>query len=160
MNWNRIVRSTSLGAAALAVAGAAVAHHSFAMFDRTRTVTIEGTVRTFEWTNPHIWLWLNVPDGKGGTIVWGFEGVAPGEAARLNGWTKSTFVKGEKLTVEASPLKDGRPGGSYRKITRADGTVVTRDGGGPNAPGPGTAGPGGAPGYSAPGSAPATPRTE
>lgn len=129
-----ITRRMSLVAGALLLSAAAFAHHSFAMFDRDKTVTITGKVRTFEWTNPHIWLWLNVTDDKGAVTVWGFEGVAPGEATRLNGWSKNTFVKGEVLTVEASPLKDGRPGGSLRKITRADGTVVTRQGTGPASP--------------------------
>jgi hypothetical protein len=111
------------------------------MFDRSKKVTVTGTVRTFEWTNPHVWLWLNAVNEKGETVVWGFEGVAPGEATRLSGWSKDTFVKGEKLTVEAAPLKDGRAGGSLGKITRADGTVVSR--GAQPPPGPG--GPGAPP---------------
>ena len=148
--------TASLGVVMSALLGSsAMAHHSFAMFDRSKTVTITGTVRAFEWTNPHMWLWINTVDAQGNTVAWGFEGVAPGEATRLNGWNKDTFKKGEKLTVEAAPLKDGRPGGSLGKVTRADGTVVGRSG---NAPGPGGApGAGGPPGGGPPGAAPAAP---
>jgi hypothetical protein len=109
--------------------GSALAHHSFAMFDRTKKVSVTGTVRTFEWSNPHVWLWINSVNGKGEQEVWGFEGAAPGEMARLRGWTRNTFVKGDKVIVEAAPLKDGRTGGSMGKVTRPDGTVIGGTGG-------------------------------
>src|SRR5271168_1353019 len=60
----------------------AVAHHSFATFDNNKTVTLVGTVKTFEWTNPHTWIWLVVTDAKGVDQVWGIEGAAPGELTR------------------------------------------------------------------------------
>mgnify|MGYP000935950149 CR=1 FL=1 len=113
-----------LAGACAVVGSAAIAHHSFAMFDRSKQVKVTGTVRAFEWTNPHTWLWVDTVNDKGETVTWGFEGAAPGEMARLRGWTKTTFTKGETVTVEASPLKDGRPGGSMGKVMRADGSSV------------------------------------
>jgi hypothetical protein len=109
-----------------ALAGAAdpaLAHHSFAMFDNTRTETITGTVYTFEWSNPHAWLWIDVDDGKGNDVKWGFEAAAPSEMSR-SGWNKRILTPGEKVTVEYRPLKDGRPGGSLGKVTKSDGTVI------------------------------------
>lgn len=141
----------ALYATLLLSSGAAVAHHSFAMFD-DRNVTLKGTVRTYEWTNPHSWLWLYVTevDGKpvadkdGQPVVWGIELGAPGEAVR-QGRSKDDFKPGDKVTATVRPLKDGRPGGSGGRIVTADGRVI--GGGVP-------AGPGGPPG-AAPAAAPA-----
>ena len=68
--------------ASLGSVSAAWAHHSFSNFDMSKTLTIAGTVRAFEWTNPHVWLWIDVPDSKGGSTAWGLEGAAVGEMAR------------------------------------------------------------------------------
>lgn len=103
--------------------GVALAHHSYAMFDRTRTVTINGTVKLFQWTNPHMYLWVEVPNGKGGSDLYGIEGSSPNSLSRL-GWSRNTLQPGEKVTVELQPLKDGRKGGFFVKATKADGTVV------------------------------------
>jgi hypothetical protein len=102
----------------------AFAHHSFALFDPGKTVTVSGTVRSFEWGNPHVWLWIDTINPDGTQTTWGFESAAPGELVRLAGWSRSTFQMGDKVTVLANPLRDGRPGGSLRSITRADGTVL------------------------------------
>lgn len=118
-----------------------LAHHSFAMFD-DKQVTVTGTVKQLEWTNPHVWLWVVVDDGKGGAVTWGFEGAAPGEMAR-SGWTKRSVIPGDKITVQGRPLKDGRPGGSLGRVTREDGTPIGRSG--PPAGGTGGPPPGGAP---------------
>lgn len=98
----------------------AVAHHSFATFDNTKTVTLVGTVKTFEWTNPHTWIWLVVTDAKGAGQVWGIEGAAPGELTR-HGWTRHSLNAGDKITLDIHPLRDGRAGGSYSRVTFADG---------------------------------------
>lgn len=142
------------GAGVLAAAPV-MAHHSFAMFDN-KNVTLVGTVRTYEWSNPHTWLWVNVTqvDGKpvsdgSGPQVWGLEGTAPGELSR-QGRTKEEFKAGDKVTVEIRPLKDGRHGGSLGKVTFADGHSVGGGGfGGGGAGGP----PGGAPPGAPPGGA-------
>jgi hypothetical protein len=104
--------------------GSALAHHSFAMFDMSKTLTLAGTVTNFEWTNPHSWIWIQVPDGKGGSQLWGLEGQAPGELTR-HGWTRHSINVGDKISVQIHPLKDGQLGGSFREVTLADGTVLS-----------------------------------
>jgi len=134
------IRAAGMVSASVAlIFGSALAHHSFADFDRTKTKTVTGTVRTLEWENPHIWLWVNVTDAKGNVVPWGFEGSAPAESTR-QGFDRHKLNKGDMITVTFSPLRDGRNGGSFSRIVKADGTVV---GGGP---GPGAGGPGGKPG--------------
>ena len=104
----------------LAAAGGAYAHHSFAMFDMEKDMKLDGTVRTFQWTNPHTWLWLYVKDAKGGQTLWGLEGTAPGELSR-KGWTRDSVKPGDKLRVDVPPLKDGRPGGRFTGVILAGG---------------------------------------
>jgi hypothetical protein len=102
----------------------AMAHHSFAMFDMNKTLTLSGTVTNFEWTNPHSWIWIQVPDAKGGSQLWGLEGQAPGELTR-HGWTRHSINIGDKISVQIHPLKDGQLGGSFRVVTLADGTMLS-----------------------------------
>jgi hypothetical protein len=120
-------------AAALAVwvAPTAIAHHSYAMFDGTRTVTVKGTVAKVEWVNPHVFIWMYVPNpaAKSGYDVYAFENGSTNVLMR-RGWTKDTLAAGEELSIEYWPLTDGRPGGHFRAATHADGTV-TRGAGGP-----------------------------
>ncbi len=110
-------------AAAIAVlATPALAHHSGAMFDPTKTVTLEGTVKEFQYTNPHSWLEVMVtgPDGK--VVEWGFESEGPSTLLRA-GIKAKTFMPGDKVTVVGHPMKDGRSAGSLMSATKADGTV-------------------------------------
>jgi len=109
------------------------AHHSSAQFDRDKTVTLKGAVRTVEWKNPHIWLWLwvnevdgePVADENGEPVVWGLESIAPGELLRSgSGWKRNTLQQGDKVTVTGSPLRDGRPAASLGSITLEDGTLL------------------------------------
>ena len=113
---------TAFAALALAGAGAApaLAHHSFAMFDFQASKTVTGTVEQFDWTNPHTFIWLQVPDANGGTERYGFEGMSPNYLGR-RGWTKSTLKPGDKVTVSYHPLKDGSKGGTYQKVILSDG---------------------------------------
>ena len=112
--------------AALALSGVAVtawAHHSFAMFDPQHPVQLEGTVKSWEFTNPHSWLILLVM--KGDTpIEYNIEGASVNTLIR-QGFGPHTFVPGEKITVTISPLKSGENGGSFVKAIKADGTVLT-----------------------------------
>jgi len=107
-----------------ALAGPALAHHSGSMFDPTKTVTLEGTVKEFQYTNPHSWLEIMVvgPDGK--ATEWGFESEGPSTLLRAGIKAKS-FVPGEKVTVTCHPMKDGRTAGSLMSVTKADGTVLS-----------------------------------
>lgn len=107
-----------------AVATAAYAHHSYAMFDTTRQVTVIGTVRTLEWASPHVWLWIEVPDGKGGSEPYGFETVSPAQIQRDYGWDKNVMHAGDKVTVDFAPLRSGKNGGELEKVTLANGRVL------------------------------------
>jgi len=106
----------------VAMAGTALAHHSAAMFDFSRTVTVQGTVKEFQYTNPHSWLQVLVasPDGK--TVEWGFETEGPSTLLRV-GIKLKTFQPGDKVTIVAHPMRDGRPAGAWVSATKADGTV-------------------------------------
>jgi hypothetical protein len=104
--------------------GAALAHHSGAMFDNAKTVTLQGTVKEFQYTNPHSWLQIMTvgPDGK--QVQWGFEAEGPSTLLRAGIKAKS-FVPGDKVTVTGHPMKDGRTAGGLISVTKADGTVFT-----------------------------------
>jgi len=114
----------------------AIAHHSFAMFDATKTVTIEGKVKEFHWTNPHSWIFVNVPDAEGHTLEWAVELGSPSGLAR-QGWVPKTLTPGMNVTLLIRPLKDGKPGGQFLTVTLPDGTKLgdpsTRGGGRGNA---------------------------
>lgn len=107
--------------------GRASAHHSFAPFDLTKEKIISGTVSKFEWTNPHSWIWVDVPNEKGGVDNWAVEGMSPNYLAR-RGWTKTTLKPGDKVTIAVRPLKSGENGGMFVRATLADGRVLTQTG--------------------------------
>ena len=107
-----------------AAASPALAHHSGAMFDREKEVSLAGTVKEFQYTNPHSWLQVNVPDASGKVTVWGFEAEGPSTLLRA-GIKKSTFMPGDKVTVKGHPMKDGRPGAGLMSVTKADGSVIS-----------------------------------
>jgi hypothetical protein len=99
----------------------ASAHHSFAMFDRDKTQTVTGTVRNYEWTAPHVYIWVNVKNEKGADEVWGVEvGGGPNMLVRA-GWTRSLLQQGDKVTLVVHPLRDGRTGGMFMNMTLANG---------------------------------------
>lgn len=101
------------------------AHHSFAMYDQNRTVTIKGTVKAFQWSNPHVMATvLAEPVGDEPAKTWQFELASPGNLT-LAGWSKRSLNPGDAVTVECNPLRDGRPGASVVKITLADGKILT-----------------------------------
>jgi hypothetical protein len=115
--------SIALAAAALAaLAAPASAHHSFSMFDRTRELDVKGTVVTFEYSSPHVWLRIAAPGPNGASTYWGFEGEAPSVLNR-KGIKKNTFLPGDQVTVKTNPMKDGRTAGFLLTVTKADGTV-------------------------------------
>jgi hypothetical protein len=115
-------RSGWLGLA-LCVSGAAVAHHSGAMFDRDKTLTLVGTVKEFKWTNPHAWLEVNIPNSGGGTDMWGVEMNSPNNLVR-QGWRSSSLKPGDKVSVTVRPLKNGDKGGAFVSVTLANGQVL------------------------------------
>jgi prepilin-type processing-associated H-X9-DG protein len=111
-------------ALALATVGPATAHHSGAMFDSAKSVDIVGTVKAWQFINPHAWLQV-VVDADGKSTQWSFEGASSGgggvsSSSRL---AKDTFKPGDKVTVKTHPMKDGRPAGTLSQVTFADGHV-------------------------------------
>ena len=125
--------------AGLVLSGPVIAHHSFAMFDQSKTLTLKGTVSEFQWTNPHAFIHIQVPNGSGGKDEWQVELNSPNNLKR-QGW-KSTSVKaGDQVTLVLNPLRDGKRGGLFVSVSLPDGTVLgdpTRRGGGPiNVPRP------------------------
>lgn len=101
-------------------AGAALAHHSFAMFDPEKLITQTGVVKEFEWTNPHVWLHVMAPDTSGKPVEWSFEMQATAQASS-GGWRPDTVKPGDKVIVEFHPLKDGSRGGELVAATLPDG---------------------------------------
>jgi len=114
----------AVGAAILA--SPAFAHHSFAMFDTTRTVDITGTIQDFQWSNPHAVIWVIAdPKPGGGSDTWTIELTSPGNLTRI-GWNRHILKEGDKVTAEINPLRDGQHGGALRKVTiAATGQVLT-----------------------------------
>ena len=109
----------AVAATVVAIAPAGFAHHSFAMFDNAKSVELKGTVREFQWTNPHSWIQLTVMEG-GQSVEYSLEGGSPNGLAR-RGWTRNSLKAGEVITVTIHPLKDGTKGGSFVKVVKADG---------------------------------------
>jgi hypothetical protein len=103
--------------AALYFAPPASAHHSFAMYEPTKTLTFKGTVKNFQWTNPHVVLSILVqPDDGSAAQDWALETTSPGVLTRA-GWTRQSIKPGDKVSVTLSPLRDGSHGGSLNSVT-------------------------------------------
>lgn len=112
-----------LAACALAVSTPAYVHHSGAMFDRNKVITITGTITEFRWMNPHSSFKLDVLNSQGDAEVWAVEMNSPNNLVRL-GWKRTTLKKGDKVTVKINPLRNGQLGGWYQSITLPDGKVL------------------------------------
>jgi hypothetical protein len=109
-----------VGTACLAAVWPAFAHHSFALYDRTKTLTLTGNVKAFQWTNPHVVIWLVVqPAGGGESQEWGIETTSPGVLTR-SGWTRNSIKAGDHVAVEFNPLRDGSRGGGLNSVTLLD----------------------------------------
>jgi hypothetical protein len=119
-----MMKKTILAAAAAALAaGPAFAHHSSAMFDANKTVTLEGTVKEFQFTNPHSWIQLNAPDASGKPAEWSLETQGVSQLFK-RGWRPGTLKPGDKVTITVHPLKNGNPGGSVMSVLDAEGKKV------------------------------------
>jgi hypothetical protein len=116
----------ALGLVGLAVAMSAIpaiAHHSFAMFDAEKSMTLDGTVKEFQWTNPHAWIFVMVPNHDGQLEQWAVEMGGPGQIAR-QGWTAKTLTPGMDVKLTIHPLRDGTNGGQFMALTLPDGTQL------------------------------------
>jgi hypothetical protein len=115
--WPRLIAFGTL-----ACSGIALAHHTYAMFDTSRVLSVSGVVAKFEWRNPHTYLWVYVPSttSPGKYDLWAFENGSPSLMSRM-GWTRESLRADDKVTVTYSPLRDGKPGGHCVKITLSGG---------------------------------------
>jgi hypothetical protein len=111
-------------AAVLAVVSSASAHHAAAGVDRTKTVTVEGTIKSFKWQNPHSYMEVEVPNGKGGAELWSLEMTSPAFLVRA-GWKSTSLRAGDKVKATANPMKDGTPGGLFLSVTLPDGKTLS-----------------------------------
>ena len=101
-----------LGGALIVTSGAALAHHSFAMFNQEEPMVLEGIVQEFKFTSPHTFIILQVRQPDGSTQLWSLEGGAPSALAR-DGWSSKTLKPGDELQMTIEPLRSGAPGGSW-----------------------------------------------
>jgi uncharacterized protein DUF6152 len=121
-------RDASILIATLAAfATAAFAHHSANMFDSQKEIVLEGTVKEFQWANPHTWIQLDVADTGGKLVEWSIEGGSPNLVAR-QGWKRNSFKPGDKVAITIHPMRSGEPGGSFVSAKFADGRVLGRSG--------------------------------
>jgi Family of unknown function (DUF6152) len=121
------VKIVSLAAfAAAAITAPALAHHSFAMFDAQKTVTLQGTVKEFEWVNPHSWLRFTVNDEKTGKpVLWAIELSSPGRLVTM-GMRADSVKPGDAVSVTFHPMKDGTRGGQFIQAVLPGGKEVIR----------------------------------
>lgn len=118
--WARVTACALVGAGT-----AAMAHHSFAMFDQTQKVVLKGKVTEFQWTNPHAFIHLEVPAASGAAEVWQIELNSPNNLKR-QGWSSTSLKVGDQITLTTYPLRDmtDHKGGLFITLTLADGKVL------------------------------------
>ncbi len=128
MSFLKIVRRGSACAAiaavgVLGIARPASAHHSFALFDHVNRITVTGTVVKFDWTNPHVYIHLAIPDGAK-TKAYTVECASPNVLTRV-GWKYGDIKQGDRVTLLINPLRSGKPGGMLEKATLSDGRTLS-----------------------------------
>jgi hypothetical protein len=119
----RSALAACLGISTLFLAGLAYGHHSFSMFDRSREITAQATVRQFQWTNPHSWIEVDLKNDRGGTDHWSIECNSPNNLSR-EGWTSSSVKPGDKITISFWPLKNGEKGGLFLSLKFDNGQML------------------------------------
>ncbi len=119
----RLVLVGLIGLAMALFTAPMLAHHSFAAFDLSKTVTLVGVVKEFQWLNPHSWIQLMVTDSNGKEMEWSIETSSPSGLSR-QGWKPKSLKPGDHITVTMHPMRDGKPGGSLVTTTLADGTKI------------------------------------
>jgi hypothetical protein len=122
MRRSLLVLVSSLGGF---VASTASAHHSFAMFDQESTITLQGTVREFQWVSPHCWIQLVVENEDNEAVEWSIELGGPGGLLR-QGWKPRTLKPNDEVTVVVRPLRSGEPGASLVSIVLPSGEKLGR----------------------------------
>jgi hypothetical protein len=120
---SRALRCSLVAVAAMLAASSALAHHSFAMFDQSKSVTVQGTIKDFRWTNPHVFIQLLVKAADGSEVEWSIEMTSPEHLARV-GWRPGTLKPGDAVTLEIHPMRDGTAGGQYVSGSGPDGPLA------------------------------------
>ncbi len=115
----------------LLLPGTTYAHHSFAMFDNNNQILLQGTVTHFQWTNPHVYIELEVKEKDATVKRWTIECANPGILSRV-GWKFNMLKKGDEITVVVSPLRNGKAGALLKQVKLSDGTKM--ENGGPAGP--------------------------
>jgi hypothetical protein len=119
--------SYTLLTAMICIASSASAHHSYAMFDANKLVTVDATVKEFQWTNPHSWLQVMIADDKGGAEEWSLE-LGPLVVLHRWGWKPHSLNPGDKVKVSINPLRDGTHGGRLMSIVLPGGETLNGQG--------------------------------
>jgi len=119
----RALKFSLIAIVVLLAATSALAHHSFAMFDQSKAVTVNGTVKDFRWTNPHVFIQLLVKSEGGDEVEWSIEMTSPEHLARV-GWRPSTLKSGDKVSLVIHPMRDGSASGQYVSGTGPDGPLA------------------------------------
>ncbi len=127
--WSYIRRAQALlcSTVALLATGVAFGHHSFAMFDSDHQIKLAGTVKSFEWANPHVYIELDTKGQDGTPKDYTVECANPGILNRI-GWKFNMIKPGDQITVIIAPLKTGEPGGLLKQVTLADGRKFANGG--------------------------------
>jgi hypothetical protein len=112
-------------AAVLSLAAPAAAHHSGAGFDQSKVVEITGTIKEFQFKNPHTWIQVDVDDQAKGKVEWSVEWGSPNQLGR-QGYRPSTFPPGEKVTIRLNPMHNGSPAGGFVGAKFSDGKTIGR----------------------------------
>jgi hypothetical protein len=120
---SRALNPALIAIAVLLTARSALAHHSFAMFDQSQTVTLRGAVKDFRWTNPHVFIELSVKSENGAEEQWSIEMTSPEHLSRA-GWRPSTLKPGDEVTLNIHPMRDGVKGGQYLSGTGPKGPLL------------------------------------
>jgi hypothetical protein len=113
----------SLAVMLLWMPSSVAAHHSPAVFDRTKEIKLVGVVKEFKWSNPHSWIELEVRNDKGVVETWGVEMNPPSYLIKA-GWKRTSIKAGDEVTIMVHPLRNGEKGGQFRSITLPNGQVL------------------------------------
>ncbi len=119
----KMIGGLAVAIMALSAMPAAQAHHSFAMFDQGRKVVLKGKVQEFQWTNPHAFIELVVTEASGKTAHWSLELNSPNNLKR-QGWSRNSLKPGDEISVTFNPLRNGKQGGLFNSLVKADGKVL------------------------------------
>lgn len=120
----RILRPVALIISLLTISAPALAHHGGSDYDQEHPVTLKGTVKEFDWNNPHCQIFLDVKDDRGKVVSWSIETYAPAVMKRA-GWNRDTLHAGDEVALTVVPSKRGNPVGMVRKVVFANGKELT-----------------------------------